>query len=232
MQRVAVITGGNRGIGLQVATELAELDYRVVLSARDVRKGHKALREVNADNIELVGLDVSQPTNIEAFVGRLKRTHGRCDVLINNAGVMPDKPGVTIRQVNRKLLQDTANTNAYGALRLMQLIIPMMETKGYGRIVNTSSLMGSIMNMGSGHDPAYRLSKTILNVLTVMMAREVDGAVIKINAVHPGWVRTDMGGPAATLTVKEGSKTTMWAATLPADGPHGGFFHQGEAIEW
>jgi len=179
-------------------------------------------------------LDVSDEASRIALRDRIQRDFGRLDVLVNNAGIFPDSapgsPESSILRADLEPIRRAFETNTLAALRLCQLLIPLMA--GEGRIVNISSGMGQLSDMNSCC-PAYRLSKTALNAVTCIFADELGAeSGVKINAVCPGWVRTEMGGPNAHLSIEEGVKGIVWAATLPADGPSGGFFRHGEPIPW
>jgi NAD(P)-dependent dehydrogenase (short-subunit alcohol dehydrogenase family) len=156
---------------------------------------------------------------------------GRADVLVNNAGVMLDGGGRRIADLSLDVLQATLEVNLYGALRVTQALLPMMRRHRYGRIVNLSSGLGQLADMGSG-TPAYRISKTALNAFTRILAAELEGTNIKVNSLCPGWVRTDLGGPNAPRSVEEGADTAVWLATLPDKGPSGGFFRDRKRIAW
>jgi len=234
-QLVALVTGANRGLGLETARQLATKGYRVILTARNEPAGIAAAEQLRGD-----GLDVSfHALNVidEAAVERLRQyivdSFGRLDALINNAGVFPDPaPGAaesSIFTAKPEPLRTGFETNTLAPLRLCQRLIPLMQ--GQGRVVNVSSGMGQLSEMNGGC-PAYRLSKTALNAVTRIFADELSGTGVKVNSVCPGWVRTDMGGPEAELSVAEGAAGIVWAATLPDEGPSGGFFRHGKPIDW
>ena len=232
---VAVITGAYRGLGLETARQLAEQGHRVVLTARREAEGRAAAERLAAasQDVRFAQLDVTAAESIRALRDMLKRDYGRIDVLVNNAGIFPDpspgSPAASIFEAELDTIRSAFETNTLAALRLCQQLIPLME--GRGCVVNVSSGMGQLSEM-NGCCPAYRLSKTALNAVTRIFADELQGTDIRINSVCPGWVRTDMGGPDATLPVEEGAHGIVWAATLPADGPTGGFFRHGERIPW
>ncbi|MBK1723716.1 SDR family oxidoreductase [Thiocystis violacea] len=234
-KRVAVVTGAYRGLGLETCRQLADKGYRVVLTARREAEGRKAAAGLAQGGLD-VGyqpLDVTDEVSIQGLVEVVKRDFGRLDVLINNAGIFPDPaPGSgaeSIFDASLETIRNGLETNTLGALRLCQLLIPLM--KGSGRVVNVSSGMGQLSDM-NGCCPGYRLSKTALNAVTRIFADELRGSDVKINSVCPGWVRTEMGGAAAPLDVIEGVRGILWAATLPENGPSGGFFRHGEPISW
>jgi len=239
-QRVALVTGANRGIGFAVAERLAQREYTVILGARDEDKGaqaRSALGEHGRDVHDML-LDVTEATSIQAALGKIKDMFGRLDVLVNNAGIQIDGE-TTILELAPVTLQNTIETNAYGPLLLSQACIPLMKANGYGRIVNISSTLGALSDIANPESPytgvdspAYRISKTLLNAMTVLLAKELRGNNILVNSVCPGWVRTDMGGPRAPRSVDEAVETPVWLATLPDGGPTGGFFRDRQPIPW
>ena len=232
---VAVVTGAYRGLGLETCRQLAEHGYRVVLTARREVEGQAAAARL-ADRglgVRFRALDVTDTASVQRLRDNLKDEFGRIDCLVNNAGIFPDPaPGneaASILQADIDTVRLGLETNTLGALRVCQALIPLME--GNGRVVNVSSGMGQLSEM-NGCCPGYRLSKTALNAVTRILADELLGTGVKVNTVCPGWVRTEMGGPDATLSVEEGARGIVWAATLPDDGPSGGFFRHKEPIDW
>lgn len=221
--RTALVSGGNRGIGLEVCRQLARQGCHVLMGCRDLERGRRACAEVEATP---VGLDVSDP----ASVARLAAAYPEIDILVNNAGVYLEK-GRRALETDEATLRATLETNLLGAWRLAHALVPGMAARGWGRVVNVSSGMGQLSDMGGGA-LAYRLSKAGLNVLTRVLARDVDRGRVKINSACPGWVRTDMGGPNATRSVADGADTIVWLATLTEDGPSGGFFRDRRPIPW
>ena len=230
MKRVALVSGGNRGIGREVARQLAALDYAVVIGSRDLAKGEKVARELG-ENVTARQLDVTDEESIVHCVASIAEDPGRLDVLVNNAGVSGGGWSTSALDVDLDEVRKTLETNLFGAWRLTEEVLPLMRKNRYGRIVNISSGMGQLSDMG-GHSPAYRVSKTGLNVLTRMLTAELSDENILVNSVCPGWVRTDMGTQAARRSVEEGADTPVWLATLPDDGPRGGFFRDREPIPW
>lgn len=238
-KRVAVVTGGNRGLGYGTARQLAEQGYKVVLTARHPSKGEEAAEELCRHKLDVLfhTLDVTRDDSVAQF-GEFVQSHcGRVDVLVNNAGVLNDGSvgtgggGMSVFNVNLDIMRGTLDVNLYGPLRLAQELVPVMKHQHYGRVVNISSGMGQLSEMG-GRYPAYRISKTALNALTRILAAETAGYNILVNSICPGWVRTDMGGPSAERSVEQAVQGIVWAATLPDDGPTGGFFRDGQRIEW
>jgi NAD(P)-dependent dehydrogenase (short-subunit alcohol dehydrogenase family) len=230
IDRVALISGGNRGIGREIARQLAGQSYRVVIGSRELAKGEEAAHELG-QNVTAVQLDVTDEDSIVAAVASVKRDLERLDVLVNNAGIVGGGWSTNAVDADLDEVRRTLETNLFGAWRLTEEALPLMRKNGYGRIVNISSGMGQLSDMG-GHSPAYRLSKTGLNVLTRMLTAELGEENILVNSVCPGWVRTDMGTQSARVSVQEGADTPVWLATLPDDGPRGGFFRNREPIPW
>ena len=232
---VAVVTGAYRGLGYETCRQLAQAGYSVILTARNPDKGEEAAARLRSQEADAVfhPLDITDEESVKRLREFLVKEYGRLDVLVNNAGVFPDPaPWITDSSVftaDLQSIRDGFETNTLGALRLCQTLIPLMEERG--RIVNVSSGMGQLSEM-NGCCPAYRLSKTALNAVTRIFADELKESGVKINSVCPGWVRTEMGGKEAPLSVEEGTKGIVWAATLPDDGPSGGFFRHGEPIAW
>jgi len=236
LTRVALISGGNRGIGLEIARQLARKDVLVVMGARDIAKGEAAARSIRDEGhlAETVQLDVADGNSVAAAVEEVARRHGRIEILVNNAAILIDGPGgfkSSLFELKAETARQTFETNILGPLRLTQAVVPIMERNGYGRIVNLSSGAGQLSDMRSGF-PAYRMSKTALNALTRITAAELASTNIKVNAVCPGWVRTEMGGAQAERPVEVGAETPVWLATLPEDGPTGGFFRDKRLIPW
>jgi len=231
-QRIALVTGGNRGIGLELCRQLGQQRVRVILGSRDLAKGAAAATELNANGlpVEPRQIDVASVQSIRECMNWVRKDVGRLDILINNAGIMiEDDDADPLEEL--EIVRDTMQTNVYGALLLSRLAIPLMKTRRYGRIVNLSSGMGSLSEMGAGYI-AYRLSKAGINVVTRVLAAESEGMGILINSVDPGWVRTAMGGRGANRSVEKGAETALWLATLPDNGPTGGFFRDRRAIAW
>ena len=230
IERAALVSGGNRGIGREVARQLAGLGYRVVIGSRDLAKGEDVARELG-ENVRAVQLDVTDEDSIVRAVASVAADPGRLDVLVNNAGITVGGWSTNAVDANLDEVRKTLDTNLFGAWRLTEEALPLMRGNGYGRIVNISSGMGQLSDMG-GHSPGYRVSKAGLNVLTRMLTAELADENILVNSVCPGWVRTDMGTQSARRSVEKGAETPVWLATLPDDGPRGGFFRDREPIPW
>jgi len=239
-RRVALVTGANRGLGLEIARQLADHGITVVIGSRDPEKGAAAAQSLQSDrrSVDYRLLDVTQATTIQAIVAYVIDRYGRLDILINNAGIMVDSQ-TTILELDPTIFQNTLETNALGPLLLSQACIPHMRDNRYGRIVNISSTLGSLTDIAAPDSeyavvlsPAYRLSKALLNGLTVLLAKELQGTNILVNSACPGWVRTRLGGERAPLMPAQGAETPVWLATLPDDGPTGGFFREKRPIPW
>jgi NAD(P)-dependent dehydrogenase (short-subunit alcohol dehydrogenase family) len=231
-KKIAVVTGANRGIGLEICRQLAREGVKVIFTSRDEGKGKAAVAELHGDGLDVVfhPLDVTDPDSVKRLAIDLKSEYGRLDILVNNAGVMPEHgEAASVFKADVDLVRHTFETNALGPLRVSQALIPLM--RGEGRVVNVSSGMGQLAEMNGGY-PGYRFSKTALNALTRILADELEGTRIKVNSVCPGWVRTDMGGSGATRSVEQGAETPVWLALLPDDGPSGGFFRDKQPIPW
>lgn len=228
--RVAVVTGASQGLGLETARQLAERGLSVVLTARTEAQIETGLEAIGRPaNVSGHPLDIADDASVAAFFDWLDTEHGRVDVLVNNAGRAAGNRWQTL-DTPPEAIAELIDNNALGAWRMIQRALPLMNRAGYGRIVNVSSGMGALNDMGAGSVP-YRLSKTAMNAITRIASNEASGDV-HVNAVCPGWVRTAMGGAGARLSVEEGAKGIVWAATLPKDGPNGGFFRHGKPIEW
>ncbi|WP_308164801.1 SDR family oxidoreductase [Nonomuraea sediminis] len=222
MSRTCLVTGANRGIGLEVARQLAAAGDTVILTARDLGKAQEAAKGIRGDVVP-VWLDVSDAESVAGL------SLDRLDVLVNNAAIHYDTwqraAGADLRVVREAL-----ETNVLGAWQLTQAMLPLLRASGHARVVNVSSEAGSLASMGAG-TPAYAMSKAALNALTRMLAAELRGDRILVNSVCPGWVATDMGGPGGR-PVAEGAASVLWAVNLPDNGPTGGFFRDGRPLPW
>jgi NAD(P)-dependent dehydrogenase (short-subunit alcohol dehydrogenase family) len=225
-RRVALVTGANRGIGREVVRQLLEQGFRAILTARDEQQGRAAADEIGA---EFVRLDVADDASVDRCFRTVDERHGRLDVLVNNAAIDYDtwQRGV---DADLAVVHEAFETNLFGAWRCCRRAIPLMERNAWGRIVNVSSGGGSLASMGGG-TPAYSTSKVALNALTRVLAAELRGTGILVNAVCPGWIATDMGGPGGQ-PLEVGAARVLWAVLLADDGPTGGFFRDGRQLPW
>jgi NAD(P)-dependent dehydrogenase (short-subunit alcohol dehydrogenase family) len=231
-RKIAIVTGANRGIGLEICRQLASQNLQVILTSRNPESGEAATKQLRSTGLDVTyfPLDVTQQPSVEQLASYIRKTFSRLDVLVNNAGVLYDSTS-SVLDAPLATLEKTLGTNLFGSLRLCQALVPLMKARNYGRIVNVSSGAGQLFDMRSGY-PTYRISKTALNSFTRILANELKGTHILVNAVCPGWVKTDMGGINAPRSVEEGADTAVWLATLPNDGPTGGFFRDRQPIPW
>jgi len=231
-QRIALVTGANRGIGFETCRQLAKRGAEVILTARDEAKGQAAAEQLAAEGLPVTyhQLDVTDLDGINRLRDFVETKYGRLDILVNNAAVYLDERH-SLLALDYDILEVTMATNTYGPLLLTQAFVPLMRRHDYGRIVNLSSGIGELSELGSSW-PAYRLSKIMLNIQTRIIAGELEGSNILINAMCPGWVRSDMGGPNATKSIEDGADTAVWLALLPDDGPQGGYFRDRQPLEW
>jgi NAD(P)-dependent dehydrogenase (short-subunit alcohol dehydrogenase family) len=246
--KVAFITGANRGLGLETARELGKQGIIVVLGSRDPKKGEAAAAKLRNEGItaENLGFDVINPKDHQKAYDYLAKRYGRLDILVNNAGVLKETQiSATgsgpnpVTAVSADTLRETFETNFFAPVALTQKLLPLIAKAPSGRIVNVSSILSSLTLHSDPKSPiypfktfAYDASKAALNSFTIHLAYELRDNKIKVNSAHPGWVKTDMGGPNATLEVSEGGKTSAQLATLADDGPSGGFFHLGQPLPW
>ena len=232
--KVALVSGGNRGLGLETCRQLAELDFLVYLGSRNLDAGIEAAKSIGRENVEAVKLDVNSEASIDALAQHIEYGPGHLEVLVNNAGIMIDGDDggpASICDADIDVIEKTLQTNTLGAIRLIKAMLPLMERASDARIVNISSGMGQLCDMG-GRNPGYRISKTALNAVTRIFAAELDPNKFKVNAVCPGWVRTDMGGAEADLSLAEGVDTAIWLATSADARDSGGFYRRRKPIDW
>jgi NAD(P)-dependent dehydrogenase (short-subunit alcohol dehydrogenase family) len=235
--KVALISGANKGIGLETARQLASLGYTVILGARKEADGLAAAATIGP-SAHFVLLDMTNPKTFHAAAAWLDEKFGKLDVLVNNAGIGPDN-GKKPSDAPIALIRDTFETNVFGLVELTQVMLPLLRKSEAGRIVNVSSILGSLnlnsdfnAQLGDWRSFGYNGSKAAVNMFTATLAFELKDTAIKVNAAHPGWVKTDLGGEGATLEVSDGAKTSVRLATLDASGPTGGFFHLNDPLPW
>ena len=237
-KKVALVTGANKGIGFETVRQLAKLGFTVLLGARDEAKGRQAASRLEADGVvvEPLKLDVTNDADRKAAARSVAERFGHLDVLVNNAGI---SEGVSFKAatVAEDVLRHTFDTNFFAVVALTRELLPLLRRSDAGRIVNVSSQLGSLTLNSDGAFgdygvPGYHASKAALNMYTVLLARELRDTRIKVNAAHPGWVKTDLGTDAAPLEVGDGAMTSVRLATLGPDGPSGGFFHMEKTLPW
>jgi NAD(P)-dependent dehydrogenase (short-subunit alcohol dehydrogenase family) len=241
--KIAFITGGNRGLGFETARELGEAGIAVVLGARDVKKGEEAAAKLGKKGIKAYAIrfDATDPKSFDEAYAYFDRKYGRLDILVNNAGINFEPIGApnTAPTISPQKLRETFDTNFFAVVELTQKLLPLLRKSPAGRIVNLSSILGSLAlhadpgsRIAGVKNLAYDSSKTALNQFTVHLAAALRDTKIKVNSAHPGWVKTELGGENAPLEVAEGGRTSFQLATLGEDGPTGGFFHLGEPLPW
>lgn len=241
--KVAFITGANRGIGYETAKGLGELGITVVIGARDLAKGQAAAKQLQALGIkaEAIAYDASQPASGDAAYEYFDQHFGKLDILVNNAGMLIEQimGKNNSSSVSADVLQQTFQTNLFAVVALTQKLLPLIRKAPAGRIVNLSSILGSLTLHSMPDSPidpaksfAYNASKTALNAYTIHLAHELRDTTIKVNSAHPGWVKTELGGPQAPMEVADSGKTSVHLATLDGNGPSGGFFHEAESLPW
>lgn len=233
LSRVVLISGGARGIGSGVARALARQGHRVIITARDGERATEVAAEIASDtpgSVRGLPLEVRDEASVEAVIASIGSTEGRLDSLVNNAGLVGSYEQ-SAGEIDLADVQSVLEINLFGAWRLTQAALPLLRAGEAPRVVNISSGMGQLDEMGQGAI-SYRVSKVALNALTRVLANEEREAGILVNTMCPGWVQTDLGGPSAPRTIEQGADTAVWLATLPDDGPSGGFFRDREPIPW
>jgi len=229
MSAIVLVTGANRGIGKEVCRQLAERGLLVLLTARDLAKAQAACQEISSDNVIAKELDVTDGSSMRALRDEIEAQYARLDVLVNNAAIHYDH-WQTALNADFDIVSAAIDTNLYGPWRMIKTFAPLLKKSDSPRIVNVSSGSGSLSTMGAG-PPAYNVSKTALNALTRMLAAEMAADGVLVNAICPGWVATEMGGEGGR-PIPDGAAGIVWAATLPDDGPTGGFFRDQQPLEW
>lgn len=238
--KIALVSGANKGIGLETARQLGQLDFHVLMGARDQARGEAAAAELQGEglSVDFVHLDMNDADSFRSVSELIESKFGKLDALVNNAAVGLDW-GVPPSVVTREAMEQTFQTNVFGVIELTQVLLPLIAQSESGRIVNLTSNIGSLGNQSESSELkdyagalAYCSSKAALNMFTVLLAKELRNTNIKVNSAHPGWVQTDMGGEQAPMKIEDGAKTSVWLATLPEDGPSGGFFHRQKPIAW
>jgi NAD(P)-dependent dehydrogenase (short-subunit alcohol dehydrogenase family) len=238
--KIALVTGANKGLGFEISRQLGKLGMTVIVGARDKKRGLAAVEKLKAEGIDAHSLiiDVSHEPSVDRAAAFIGQEYGRLDILVNNAGIMEEKT-FTPSTLPHDILHDVFDTNFFGVVSVTQAMIPLLKKSEAGRIVNISSSLGSLTLQSDPAGPfadfkflAYDSSKAALNALTIHFAHELRGTAIKVNSACPGWVKTDLGGAEAPGTVEEGADTPVWLATLPADGPSGGFFNSRKPVPW
>ena len=243
MKPTALVTGANRGIGREVARQLAAQGYRTIVAARDAGAGERAASELRASGLDVlaVTLDVASLSSVEAASAALDARRLRVDILVNNAAILVAEHDGAL-ETSIEQYRETLETNVIGAIAVSRAFVPAMVEQRWGRVVNVSSTAGQLSAMStyaaaaraaaSAYAPAYALSKAALNAFTLLLAAETKRSGVLVNSACPGWVRTDMGGPGAPLSVEQGADTIVWLATLPDEGPTGGFYSRRRSIDW
>ncbi|HUZ95622.1 MAG TPA: SDR family oxidoreductase [Edaphobacter sp.] len=241
-KKVALITGANRGLGLDTARKLGQQGITVLVAARDLAKSEATAATLKKEGIDAraIKLDVNNPADYAAAAKSIEKDFGVLDILVNNAGIFLDNRGPNeTSTTSEDVLRKTFDTNFFAVVSLTQELLPLLRKSKAGRIVNLSSILGSLtLHATKGsyvYDAktfAYNASKAALNAFTIHLAHELANTKIKVNSAHPGWVKTEMGGEGAMLEIEDGVKTSVQLATLPEDGPTGGYFHMGESLPW
>ena len=240
--KIALVTGANKGIGLETARQLGKLGATVLLGARDLAKGEHAAAQLRGEGImaQALKLDVASYADHATVRDVIEKQFGLLDILVNNAGILlEDKSGNITSKLPAQILRDTMETNFFAVVALTQTLLPLLRKSAAGRIVNLSSNLGSLANHADPKSDiydvkmfAYDVSKTALNTFTIHLAHELKDTTIKVNSAHPGWVKTDMGSEIAPMELVDGARTSVTLATLAEDGPTGGFFHMGQTLRW
>ena len=239
--KIALVTGANKGLGFETSRQLAKQGITVLMARRSSARGKAAAKALRNEglNAEFIQLDVTKPEQIRKAASEIKRNYGKLDILVNNAGAsVGEAHGQNSTEtISPKALRTTFDVNFFGLVELTQRLLPLIKKSDAGRIVSVASILGSLTihshQGGMAYKPfAYDASKTCVNAFTIHLAASLAGTNVKVNSAHPGWVKTDMGGPGAPLSPEEGARTAVRLATLGPDGPTGKFFHGEDELPW
>lgn len=239
--KIALVTGATRGIGLETVRQLASEGVHTLLAGRSRDSAVQAALKLQAEGlpVEALVLDVTDPASITAAVAAVANRHGRLDILVNNAGILVDDPALKVSEQTQETWRRTFDTNVFGLIAITQAFLPLLHASSAGRIVNVSSILGSVTLHGDPASPiydfklpAYNVSKSAVNAWTVQLAHELRDTRIKVNAIHPGYVRTDMNAGEGAMDIPDGARTSVRLALVGDDGPQGGFFHLDDRLPW
>ncbi len=239
--RIALVTGATRGIGLQTVRQLAEAGVHTLLAGRDRARTVETALTLQAEGlpVEAITLDVTSDASIAEAVNTVAARHGRLDILVNNAGILVDEFGKKVSEQTAATWRKTFDTNVFGLIAVTQAFLPLLHKSSAGRIVNVSSILGSVaLNADPASPiydfkvPAYNVSKSAVNAWTVQLAYELRDSRIKVNTIHPGYVKTDMNAGEGELDIPDGARTSVALALIDDNGPQGGFFHREEVLPW
>jgi len=240
-QKIALVTGATRGIGYETARQLAAAGVQVLLAGRSRNRATDAALSLQKEGlaVEAIALDVTQAESIAAAVKEVERRHGRLDILVNNAGILADEPNRKPSEQTLETWRKTFDTNVFGLIAVTQAFLPLLRKSEAGRIVNVSSILGSLALHNDPASsiyhfkvPAYNVSKSAVNAWTVQLAYELRDTNIKVNTIHPGYVKTDMNKGEGEIGAPEGAETSVQLALAGADAPQGGYFHRGQVLPW
>jgi NAD(P)-dependent dehydrogenase (short-subunit alcohol dehydrogenase family) len=245
MTKIALITGANRGLGFATARQLGQSGVKVIVGARTLAKGEEAAGLLRSEGLdaEALQLDVDTPDSVQSAAEQVEQQHGRLDILINNAGILPEATVSDAEPLDLRVFRATFETNVFGAVTVTKAFLPLLRISTSGRIVNVSSTMGSLTDQGDTSSPyyglvvpAYQMSKAALNGFTVALSKSLADTPIKVNSVCPGWVQTDLGGDenraAAPTTAEDAARIVAEMAAIGADGPTGQFVNEGGTVAW
>ena len=239
--KIALVTGATRGIGLETVRQLAETGVHVLLAGRDRGKAVDAALKLQSQGlpVEAIALDVTDARSIASAAQQLETRHGRLDILVNNAGILLDDPAQKVSGQSQQTWRKTFDTNVFGVIATTQAFLPLLHKSEAGRIVNVSSILGSNALHSDPTSfiydfkvPAYNVSKSAVNAWTVQLAHELKDSKIKVNTIHPGYVQTDMNGGQGEISVPEGARTSVRLALIDEDGPNGGYYYRDQVLPW